>query len=118
MANIEILRKENKVVLSSDNISIEFDARYGEKNYPFNCTLYNIRLSENIISEIESSKIVKVDPDLCVITESNPDTKFYPLFECGTDLYIIPQFGYSTDKLTAVFHNILKKLNNESENEY
>lgn len=116
MAKIEILRTGNKMVLASGDINIEFDVRFGEKNYPFNCALYNIRLSDNLISEIESSKIVKVDTDLCVVTEPTPDPSFAPLFECGTDLFIVPLFGYSTDKLTAVFHNILKRLKYESEN--
>lgn len=115
MEKIEVIRTRNKMILASGNINIEFDVRFGEKNYPFNCALYNIKLSEDLILEIESSKIVKVDPDLCVVTESKPDAEFYPLFECGTDLYVVPQFGYSTEKLTAVFHNILKRLNYESE---
>ena len=118
MKKIEVVRIGNKVLLSTDNISIEFDARFGEKGYPFNCALYNIRLSQDLIAEIESSKIIKVDPNLCVITDSKPDSTFYPLFECGTDLYVVPQFGYSTEKITAVFYSILENITSKNQNNH
>lgn len=110
---IDVKRTGNIVIIANNDYSVEFDAIYGEKGYPFICNLYNIKLTEELISEIESSKIVQVDTDLCTYIQSKPDPVHYPTYEYATELYLIPKFGYSTEKITEILYTIIKRMCHE-----
>lgn len=107
MDTISSRKEGDKIIVFCGSLSIEFDTRYGEKQYPFICNLNNIKLSDEIISKIESSKIVKVDTDLSYYSQSSGHST----------LYLIPKFGYSLDRIMLVFYNLLQNLSNGTESE-
>lgn len=108
MDTIGTRETEDKITVYSGVYSLEFDTRYGEKQYPFICNLYNVKLSDDLISKIESSKIVKVDPEFSCYSQSSGNST----------LYMVPKFGYSLDRIMLVFYNLIKELTDEYQKEY
>lgn len=107
MDTISSRKEGDKMIVFCGSISVEFDTRYGEKQYPFICNLNNIKLSDELISKIESSNIVKVDTDLSSYSQNSGHST----------LYLIPKFGYSLDRIMLVFYNLLQNLSNGTESE-
>lgn len=107
MDTISSRKEGDKMIVFCGSLSVEFDTRYGKKQYPFICNLNNIKLSDELISKIESSKIVKVDPDLSSYSQSSGHST----------LYLIPKFGFSLDRIMLVFYNLLQNLSNGTESE-
>lgn len=87
--------------------SIDFDIRYGEKKYPFLCNLHNVKLSDRFISIIESSSIVKVDPEFSSYSQQTGNSI----------LYLVPNADYTLESIMQVFCNLVKALNDEHEYE-
>jgi len=105
MDTISSRKNGNKITVFRGYFSLEFDTRYGEKQYPFTCNLYNVKLSDGITSKIESSKIVEVDPEF----------SYYSQQTGNSTIYLVPKFGYSLDRIMLVFYNLIKELADEYE---
>lgn len=100
MSKIETRRINTIYRLISGNYQIEFDTVYGKKLYPFSLALHGFKFNDDIIKELESSKIIKVDTDF----------NFYCDRSNISVLYIVPQAFYDTDKFTEVIYTLLQKL--------
>lgn len=105
MAKVKFSRvSDSRIQLSTSTFRIEFDPRYAEKEYPVRCNFYNMKINDQIIKEIESSKIVRFDNDLTA----------YSINKCDSSALLIPQFGFSLE----TFVNILSSFISNQEDRY
>lgn len=95
-------------IINSPYHTIEYDSRLAAKKYPFAIGLYNQEMKDWIISELESSKIIKVDKDL----------SYYSQPSHTTTLYIVPQPLFDSKKFTEVLYTLLQKLADDTETRY
>jgi hypothetical protein len=100
MAEIKTQTIGDRVIFNSPYHTIEFDSRLVEKKYPFAIGIYNEKYNDQIIAEIESSKIVKVDPDL----------SYYSQPSHASTLYLVPQPLFDQTKFSEVIYTLLQKL--------
>lgn len=105
MEEVIFTRKTNIIHLMKNDRSVWFDLQFGELDYPFFLNFCNVNLSDKLIAELESSKILTVETKLCRKEE----------FHCNqhTDIYVKPRFGYTTEKVTAILIDILNRMDNE-----
>ena len=87
-------------LISTDRYSIRFDVNYANKRYPVACIISSYKLSDKMITDIESSKIVTVDTDM----------SGYSLERNETTLLLVPQPMFTTEKLTEVLFDLIMKL--------
>ncbi len=95
----------DRIIINSLSHTIEYDSRLVEKKYPFAIGLYNEEMKDWIISELESSKIIKVDKDLSCYSQPSH----------ATTLYIVPQPLFDSKKFTEILYTLLQKLADEIE---
>lgn len=95
----------NRIIFDTKYHCLEFDSRLAEKKYPFAIGLYNEKINDKIITELESSKIVKVDTDL----------SYYSQKANISTLFIVPQPLFDFSKFTEVIFTLLQKLTDEIE---
>lgn len=89
-----------KMIIKSKHYAVEYDTKYGLKKYPFIINIYNYKFNDELIREIESSKVVTVDPDFCCYSQpSNSST-----------LYIVPLAMFDAAVFGKVIYNLLQKL--------
>lgn len=104
---IDSRKSGDKLTLFSYCHAAEFDMRYGLKGYPFSINLYNAKISDELITELESSKIVKVDFEFSYYSQPSGDSS----------LYVIPQFGFTIQKFTDVLGSLIQGLTLKYESE-
>lgn len=99
-AQIRVVHNEASIIIDSPHTFISFDQRYALKGYPIPCELFFKPIPE-VMMMIESSGIVEIDPDFTrYSTESGV---------CS--ILLIPQTGYSNEKMIRLFSNVLVKFN-------
>lgn len=99
-SNIQIVHNEASIIIDSPQAFISFDQRYAAKGYPIPCELFFEPVPE-VMRMIESFEIVEVDPDF---------TRYS--IESGVcKILLIPQIGYSNDKMIDLFSDLLIKFN-------
>lgn len=104
---IDSRKSGDKLTLFSYCHAVEFDMRYGLKGYPFSINLYNAKMSDELITDLESSKIVKVDFEFSFFSQPSGDST----------LYVIPLFGFTIEKFTDVLCNLIQGLTLKFESE-
>ncbi|MBK5721314.1 hypothetical protein JGH11_10565 [Dysgonomonas sp. Marseille-P4677] len=95
----------DRIMVKSAYHMIEFDSRLADKKYPFAIGLHNEKLKEWILAELESSKIIKIDTDLCYYSERLH----------ASTIYIVPQPLFDSKKFTEIIYTLMQKLADEIE---
>lgn len=98
-SQIQVVYNEASIIIDSPQTFISFDQRYALKGYPIPCELFFEPIPE-VMMMIESSGIVEIDPDF---------TRYSP--ESGMcSILLVPQLGYSNEKMIRMFSNLLTKF--------
>ncbi len=99
-SQIRVVYNEASIIIDSPQTFISFDQRYASKGYPIPCELFFNPIPE-VMMMIESSGIVEIDPDF---TRYSPESRV-----CS--MLLIPQDGYSDEKMIQMFSLLLTKFN-------
>lgn len=97
---IRVVYNEASIIIDTPQTFISFDQRYAVKGYPIPCQLFFKPIPE-VMMMIESSGIVEIDPDF---------TR-YSIDSGVCNILLIPQAGYTNDKMIKMFSNLLTKFN-------
>lgn len=98
-SKIRVVYNEASIIIDSPRTFISFDQRYALKRYPIPCELFFKPIPE-VLMMIESSGIVEIDPDFTrYSTESGI---------CS--ILLVPQSGYSNEKMIRMFTCLLIKF--------
>ena len=93
-------QSENKITLSSPYHKIEFDIRCADKRYPIMCLMFNMKIDNNMIKELESSEFIKIDNDF----------NYYSKLFGDSSILFIPQYGFTTKKFINTLSAFLEML--------
>lgn len=100
VSQIQVVYNDASIIIDSPKTFISFDQRFAIKHYPIPCELFFKPIPE-VMMMIESSGFVNIDPDF---------TRYST--ESGVcNLLLIPQNGYSNEKMISLFSNLLVKFN-------
>lgn len=97
---IRVVHYEGSTIVDSSQTFISFDQRYAVKGYPIPCELFFKPIPE-VMMMIESSGIVEIDPDFTIYSP-----------ESGVcSMLLVPQTGYSNEKMIKLFSSLLIRFN-------
>ena len=99
-SQIRVVYNEASIIIDSPQTFISFDQRYALKGYPIPCELFFEPIPEAMMM-IESSGIVEIDPDFTL----------YSIESGVCSMLLIPQTGYSNEKMIRLFSHLLIKFN-------